>query len=49
MPFPDAASRRAFLTCALSRPEMDHHLSPEDLEEVVKRTAGGSGRIWIWI
>ena len=40
VPFPDAASRGAFFTKALSRPEMEHSLHGAEVAEVVCKTEG---------
>jgi SpoVK/Ycf46/Vps4 family AAA+-type ATPase len=40
---PDAASRTAFLESALSQPEMESDISPEQLQQLAAKTEGYSG------
>ena len=43
IPLPDAASRAAFLQSALSQPEMESDISPEQLQQLAGMTQGYSG------
>ena len=43
IPLPDAASRAAFLQSALSQPEMESDISPEQLQQLAAMTQGYSG------